>query len=81
MKITPSKCHNVRAGIATAWRTSSNTPNLFFHFGYQGITLPRLIRRLIVKSQCHRAWLSGYTGGWLGSISERSQVLASNTMS
>lgn len=36
--------------------------NLAFRFyllGYKGVMLPRGVRRLIARSQCHRSWLAG----------------------
>lgn len=46
----------------TAYRTSTGIYDFVFHLGYQGIIVPKMIRRLFVKTELHRAWLSGYTG-------------------
>ena len=30
--------------------------------GYSGIMVPRMLRRVLAKSELHRAWLSGHLG-------------------
>jgi hypothetical protein len=52
----------------------------FFLLGYSGYLLPRLVRRLIARTKCHRAWLAGDMGilrerrigsGGFGSVCDR----------
>lgn len=34
----------------------------FYLFGYRAKVLPRFLRRLIARSDFHRAWLAGHMG-------------------
>jgi hypothetical protein len=37
----------------------------FYLAGYKGILLSRTLRRIIGRSNCHRAWLEGYMGSFI----------------
>lgn len=39
--------------------------------GYSGLVLPKSVRRIIGKSELHRAWVLGSKGLWPGAIDER----------
>lgn len=34
----------------------------FYLIGYEGRTLPRLLRKILIKTELHRAWLAGKHG-------------------
>ena len=57
--------------IKLAAETASGPVELFFHFGYQQLALPKWFRRLFAKKTIHRAWHSGFYGGGILSIEER----------
>ena len=52
---------------------ANNLYGLFFHLGYHGCKVPRLLRRLAAKSKYHKAWLSGYSGAGIAGIIEREE--------
>ena len=51
-----------------------NVPDFFFHIGYKQIVLPRRMRKLMARSEMHRAWLSGFTGAWFAGVLEREEA-------
>lgn len=59
--------------LLQASKHSSSTNELVFHLGYQGWVAPRAVRKAIARSSIHRAWLSGFTGLGILSISELKQ--------
>jgi hypothetical protein len=56
-------------------KMAANTSRSFFEFifmlGYQQREFPRWFRRLVGRTELHRAWLSGYTGAGLVDVDER----------
>lgn len=48
----------------------SSASEFLFHLGYQGFAFPRWIRKVMAKSEYHKAWLSGFTGLGILSITE-----------
>ena len=59
--------------IKLAIRTAVSVPDFFFHLGYQQIVIPRVVRRLIARTELHRAWLSGFYGLWLCPVHKRAE--------
>jgi len=59
---------NLFGHLKLAVSVAENLPDVFFHLGYQRVALPRWFRRLASKTVIHRVWLSGYSGGFLGSV-------------
>ncbi len=45
--------------------------DLAFHLGYQGIELPKTLRRYNARNEFHLAWLSGFYGGAILKVLER----------
>lgn len=54
-----------------AFSTSKGVTEFAFHLGYQQFCLPKMLRRLLVKTRLHRAWHSGYYGGGILGVLER----------
>jgi hypothetical protein len=54
---------------------AENIPRFFFFLGYKQVELPRLFRKLIARTEIHKAWLSGITGAWLYSVLDREKEL------
>jgi hypothetical protein len=59
--------------VKTAFSTCSGFLDFIFHIGYQGFLLPAWFRKLFAKTEIHRAWLSGYYGGGIVGVIERSK--------
>lgn len=62
---------NLLQHIQLAWKTASGFHDFFFHLGYQQLILPRWFRKLVTRSELHKAWLSGYTGAGICKVLER----------
>jgi hypothetical protein len=60
--------------LKQCFECAHNIQDFFFHLGYKQIKLPRLFRKLIARSELHRAWLIGITGSWLYTVIEREQT-------
>lgn len=58
----------------TAWRTSNNIQELVFHIGYKGFEFPRPVRRVFANTKWHNAWHSGFYGGGILPILERTKL-------
>jgi hypothetical protein len=54
-----------------ALRIARTLPDFAFHLGYQQFYIPKCIRKLLAKSEYHRAWHSGFYGGGILSVMER----------
>lgn len=59
------------SGVFHSLKMSRSIPEFFFFVGYDQIVPPRIFRKIFARTECHRAWLSGYTGAWLASVSVR----------
>ena len=61
----------IRTAIFRAISTCNGPTDFVFHLGYQGMEIPRPLRRLLAKSSFHQAWLSGFYGGGICKVLER----------
>lgn len=59
------------SAIVRAMSTCHGPTDFVFHLGYQGLALPRPLRKLFAKSTFHQAWLSSFYGGGICKVLER----------
>lgn len=59
--------------LVMAYNTVGNVADFFFHLGCQGFVLPRWFKNVMVKTVYHRAWHSGYYGGGILNVIQRSE--------
>ncbi len=57
--------------IKLAYSTCNGGLDFVFHLGYQGIVLPVWFRKVLARSKIHRAWHSGFYGGGILGVIER----------
>lgn len=59
--------------LLVAYKTSGGFYDFVFHLGYQQFVFPRWFRKLVARSELHRAWFSGFTGLGILSVLELKQ--------
>ena len=57
--------------VKHAVHMASDANDFIFFLGYQGVLIPRSIRRMFAKSNIHKAWLAGFYGGGILSVMDR----------
>lgn len=57
--------------LKLAFQGADSVPCFMFFLGYQQFAVARYVRKLIARSEWHRAWLSGYTGAGIMDVIER----------
>jgi len=72
-KLNVSPADGVIVKVYRAFRCARSVPDVCFHLGYQGIRLPRTLRKRLAGSPLHRAWHHGYYGAGLLKINERAR--------